>query len=176
MQRLQSSAVVMVTSLILGGAARAQQPAIQWKQTINVPKGLNLPRDTKVDILGIELGDTYDEVKAKLERLLAESTPPKPKEPPVTQAAPKAPQSSAGSSLIAPSINIAQMDAHRLGTMADKEMQVQGQLSGASGAPPLNESKVEMYLQINSERIVVSYVDGFALARDLNARPAKAGK
>lgn len=51
-----------------------QQP-IQWKQTINLPKGLNLPKGVTADILGIELGDSYAEAKAKLERLAAEAPP-----------------------------------------------------------------------------------------------------
>lgn len=49
------------------------QQEIEWKQTLNMPKGQSLPRD-RADILGIELGDSYAEAKAKLEKLAADGT------------------------------------------------------------------------------------------------------
>lgn len=62
----------------LSGVAEAQQ--IQWTQTLNVPKGHNLPKGVVADILGIELGDTYDEAKPKLEKLRAEEPSARPLE------------------------------------------------------------------------------------------------
>lgn len=65
--------------------ANAQQD-IQWKQVINLPKGLNQPQGVSLDILGLELGDTYTVAKSKLEKLAAESA----------EGQPSAPQSGAG--------------------------------------------------------------------------------
>lgn len=48
-------------------AAQAQQD-IEWKQIINVPKGEYIPRES-ADILGLELGDSHAETKAKLEKM-----------------------------------------------------------------------------------------------------------
>jgi hypothetical protein len=47
--------------------AQAQQD-IEWKQIINVPKGEYIPRES-ADMLGLEIGDSYAEIKAKLEKL-----------------------------------------------------------------------------------------------------------
>ena len=47
------------------------QTQVEWKQTINIPKGQNIPRE-QADILGIEFGDSYTEAKAKLEKLAGE--------------------------------------------------------------------------------------------------------
>ena len=58
------------------GVSYAQQQEIEWKQTINMPKGQNMPRD-RADILGIELGDSYEEAKTKLQKLAAEGVQPK---------------------------------------------------------------------------------------------------
>ena len=57
-------------NMALGNTAFAEP--VQWKQVVDTPKGLNLPTGLKADILGIELGDTYPDAKAKLEKLLAE--------------------------------------------------------------------------------------------------------
>lgn len=55
------------------------QQQIQWKQVTNLPKGMNLPQGLAIDILGIESGDSYADVKAKLQKLAAEfATPAKP--------------------------------------------------------------------------------------------------
>jgi len=72
MQRRMSAVAGAVLSLALCGPAAAQQK-IEWKQTVNTAKGLNMPKDVTADILGIEPGDTYAEAKAKLEKLLGES-------------------------------------------------------------------------------------------------------
>lgn len=55
---------------------------IPWKQTVNVAKYQSMPRGSG-DMLGIELGDTYDDVKLKFRALLAEGVAPKqpPKDP-----------------------------------------------------------------------------------------------
>lgn len=69
-------AVAAFALLATHGVALAQQE-IEWKQIINVPKGTYMPQGSS-DILGIELGDTYPEVRKKLQTLLAEATGPKP--------------------------------------------------------------------------------------------------
>jgi hypothetical protein len=72
--RMAAGAAVV---LALCGRADAQQK-VEWKQTVNTPKGLSLPKDVKADFLGIELGDTYAEAKPKLQKLLSEAMgPPK---------------------------------------------------------------------------------------------------
>jgi hypothetical protein len=73
MQRLTRAAAVALLLLSSGAAVHGQQ--IQWKQTTDTPKGLNLPKDIRGDILGIELGDTYAQVKPKLQQLLGEALP-----------------------------------------------------------------------------------------------------
>jgi hypothetical protein len=70
MQRALCAVLGVMTVL---AATQARTEAIQWKQSINLPKGLNLPKDVKADILSIELGDSYDELKPKLDALLKES-------------------------------------------------------------------------------------------------------
>jgi hypothetical protein len=75
MLRIAGAASIALT--LSFGAATAQQQ-IEWKQTIATPKGLNLPKDVKGDILGIELGDSYAEVSEKLQRLLLETEKPSP--------------------------------------------------------------------------------------------------
>lgn len=61
----------MAAFLFMSASATAQD--IEWSQTLNLPKGLNLPKDVSADILGIELGEPYASAKAKLERLHGES-------------------------------------------------------------------------------------------------------
>ncbi|AMN40488.1 hypothetical protein [Rhodoplanes sp. Z2-YC6860] len=56
------------------------QSQIEWKQTLDIPKGQNIPRD-QADVLGVELGDRYVEAKAKLEKLNAEGIQPPTVEP-----------------------------------------------------------------------------------------------
>jgi hypothetical protein len=74
MQRFSHAAAAALLLLGSGAAVHGQQ-SIQWKQTLNTPKGLSLPSDVKGDILGVELGDTYAEVKPKLQKLLSEARP-----------------------------------------------------------------------------------------------------
>ncbi|EKS35366.1 hypothetical protein [Afipia clevelandensis] len=66
-----TAAAALLTSL---GFAQAQQQDIEWKQIIDVPKGMFIPRSSG-DILGIEIGDGYIAAKKKLDALLAESAP-----------------------------------------------------------------------------------------------------
>jgi hypothetical protein len=83
MRRLASAAAGIALMFVFG-AAMAQQ--IEWKKTIDTPKGLNLPKDVSGDILGIQLGDTYAEVKAKLQKLMTESiVPPQPGDDPIIE-------------------------------------------------------------------------------------------
>jgi hypothetical protein len=63
------------------GPVLAQE--FEWKQTVNVPKGQNMPKDVKANVLGIEVGDTYAELKPKLDALVPESI--RPKTPPYTE-------------------------------------------------------------------------------------------
>lgn len=71
--------VLAAASLLMLTAAAPAQQSVEWAQTLNLPKGLNLPKDVKADILGIELGDTYKDAKAKLLALSKESaSAPKP--------------------------------------------------------------------------------------------------
>lgn len=72
---MKTISVAAVALLAMLGVASAQQE-IEWKQVINVPKGEYIPRGSG-DILGLELGDTYAEVRKKLQALLAEGSGPK---------------------------------------------------------------------------------------------------
>jgi hypothetical protein len=71
MQR-KTRAALLAGAMLLPVAAMGQQQ-IQWSQTLNLPKGLNLPKDVQVDILGIAPGDTYAEAKPKLEAHLRDA-------------------------------------------------------------------------------------------------------
>ena len=125
MKRALGAVGGIMLALAGAGAAHAQKQ-IEWKQVYNMPKGLNQPKGVSLDILGIELGDTYAEVKAKLTKLLAETAaPPKP------QAAP------------APSgqISQGQADAARLGALEGLERQQNDIMSGVSNRPPMEERK-----------------------------------
>lgn len=60
----------------LFGASAAAEEEIVWKQVLNVPKGANLAPGATWDVLGISPGDSYAEVRPRLDALLAESIPP----------------------------------------------------------------------------------------------------
>lgn len=66
-----SVASVVVGLMTLGASA----DELQWKETLNIGKGVNFPEGVTADILGIEIGDSYADAKAKLEKLKAESPP-----------------------------------------------------------------------------------------------------
>lgn len=67
---MSRTSLALAVLLATTGIGHAQQQ-IEWKQTLNIPKGQNIPRD-RADMLGIEFGDSYAEAKAKLEKLDAE--------------------------------------------------------------------------------------------------------
>lgn len=74
---MRRTSLALALLLAASGAGHAQQQ-IEWKQTLNIPKGQHLSRD-RADMLGIEFGDSYAEAKAKLEKLNVEGIqPPKP--------------------------------------------------------------------------------------------------
>jgi hypothetical protein len=73
MQRIASAAAGVLLALAFAASANAQQQ-VEWKQTLNTPKGLNLPSGLKGELLGVELGDSYAEVKDKLKKLQAEGS------------------------------------------------------------------------------------------------------
>jgi hypothetical protein len=64
-------ATIATTLLMDTSGASAQQ--IEWAQTVNLPKGANLPQGVSADILGIELGESYASAKPKMERLYNDS-------------------------------------------------------------------------------------------------------
>jgi len=61
-----------VTAIFLTATGAQAQQTMQWKQVLNVQKHLNQPQGVSIDILGIEPGDTYEDAKAKLEKIAAE--------------------------------------------------------------------------------------------------------
>lgn len=71
---MYKSHVAAALLLAMTGICQAQE--IEWKQTLNIPKGQNISRD-RADMLGIEFGDTYAEAKAKLQKLGSEGIQPK---------------------------------------------------------------------------------------------------
>jgi hypothetical protein len=77
MNRYALAAGFALSVLAFPGAGRAGPgaPVFQWRQTLNMPKRANLPPDAKVDILGIELGDTLLEARAKLAKLRVKYPP-----------------------------------------------------------------------------------------------------
>lgn len=66
----------LAAALGIASIAGASAQEIDWKQTVNIPKGQNMPKDVKANVLGIEVGDTYAELKAKLDALAPESIRP----------------------------------------------------------------------------------------------------
>jgi hypothetical protein len=65
----------LLAVMLSATAVHGQGQQVQWTQTLNIPKGYNLPKGLSADVLGIELGDSYADAKAKLERLAAEAPP-----------------------------------------------------------------------------------------------------
>lgn len=66
---LAASAVLCAINPVM-----AQEPTkLEWAQTLNLPKGQNMPAGVKADMLGIELGAPYAEVMPLLRTLAAES-------------------------------------------------------------------------------------------------------
>ncbi|MFT4117899.1 hypothetical protein [Bradyrhizobium sp.] len=138
--------------------SQAQQQ-IQWKQVTNLPKGLNLPQAMSIDILGIQLGDTYPEVKSKLEKLAAEYAPPtKASEPPAASAsAPTSPD----------------FQAQVLNMQRAMELRQLDQMSGANSAPPITERTTIIRYQVPSGVITAEFVGEITLRRELPNGNAK---
>jgi len=74
--------MLMAGAALLLSASTLHAQQIEWKQVQNTPKGLNLPQGIQLDILGITLGESFDEVKPKFEKLLAEVQPASKPAPP----------------------------------------------------------------------------------------------
>lgn len=68
MRRFSIAAAALLATL---GPSQGQQD-IEWKQVFDMPRGQNIPRGSG-DVLGIELGDGYADVRTKLQALLAET-------------------------------------------------------------------------------------------------------
>lgn len=64
----------MVLAGLFSTSAAADEEVV-WKQVLNVPKGANLAPGTTWDVLGISPGDSYADVRPRLDALLAESMP-----------------------------------------------------------------------------------------------------
>lgn len=73
--KLKVSAV-LAASLLFASVTASHAQQVEWTQTLNLPKGLNLPQGVSADILGVAVGDGYDEARAKMEELLADSIQP----------------------------------------------------------------------------------------------------
>ena len=155
----RAAMAVGVAVLAIGSASTGHaQQQIQWKQVYNMPKGANQPKGISLDILGIELGDTYAEAKAKLEKLAAEyAAPPKPQAPPQA---------------VNPS-SLAQMDAAMLGTMDGLNRREQDMLSGVSNRPPLSEQKTIIRYQTPGGIISAEYVGQITMRREIPNGNAK---
>lgn len=71
---VRNAAFGLSISLFAYGAPGASyaQSKVEWSQVLDIPKGAKMPRGVKAEILGIETGDTFEEAKAKLEKLAAE--------------------------------------------------------------------------------------------------------
>ncbi|GEC15109.1 hypothetical protein [Nitrobacter winogradskyi] len=72
--RHASIAALVAGCLCAPGLSIAQEQVI-WRETQNLPVGLNLPAGMKADVLGIAVGGGYSDAKAKLQALLSEAPP-----------------------------------------------------------------------------------------------------
>ena len=73
MTRLSALRFVAALPVVFGVCSPSLAQEIVWSQTLNLPKGLNLPDGISVDILGISVGDSYETVRARLEAIRAET-------------------------------------------------------------------------------------------------------
>lgn len=73
MTRLSVLRMVAALPIVFGAIVPASAQEIVWSQTLNLPKGLNLPDGASVDVLGISVGDSYETVRARLEAIRAET-------------------------------------------------------------------------------------------------------
>lgn len=67
-----AKSVAAATAIVLAFVAPATAQKFEWSETLNLPKGQNMPQGIKAELLGVEVGMSYKEAKAALERLLAE--------------------------------------------------------------------------------------------------------
>lgn len=72
-----SRLALAATALGLVATPSYAQQQHQWKPASTIPKGANMPAGVKADILGIELGATFAEAKAALQKLAAEGEQPR---------------------------------------------------------------------------------------------------
>ena len=72
MQKFALAAALLVAAPVLSHA----QSEVEWAQTVSIPKGAHVPRE-QADLIGIEIGDTYAEAKAKLAKLFEEGVQPR---------------------------------------------------------------------------------------------------
>ncbi|MEA2902774.1 MAG: hypothetical protein QOI12_161 [Alphaproteobacteria bacterium] len=151
MKRMLCAGAAATLLVAVAATSHAQQD-IQWKQTINLPKGLNLPKDIIADILGIQFGDTYAEAKPKLEKLLAEVRPAAP------TAAPAAPNRP---------LTMGEIEAQRLRTLEGLERESANQIAGVNTAPPLTETRTQIRLQAPTGYVTASFVGTATLRRSL---------
>jgi hypothetical protein len=63
----------VAAAMLLAATASSAAQEIEWSQMLNLPKGLNQPQGTTLDILGVEPGDSYAEARAKLDALAKEA-------------------------------------------------------------------------------------------------------
>lgn len=140
MKRAVLAVCAAVLAPVWASAAHAQAE-MQFKQVLNTPKGLNLPKGAKVDILGIELGDTYAEVKTKFEKLLAEANPAKPEA--------SAPRSSGPDTLRL----LQQREADRM--------------SGVVPTRPVTEIRRVFRIDIGATPLTIAYVGELQLRREM---------
>lgn len=79
------AAGVLLATWLAGAVPSSAQEQVVWRQTLDLPKGLNLPPEVKADVLGIEIGAGYSDAKARLQALLAEVPQPQRQEMTPTQ-------------------------------------------------------------------------------------------
>ena len=67
--RLAACAITAFASFMPASASFAAE--MQWKQTLDIPVGKGMPQGVSADILGIQIGDSYDVAKSKVEKIIA---------------------------------------------------------------------------------------------------------
>lgn len=140
----KAAAPLLALSALFVSVPLSAQEQLQWAQTLDLPKGLNMPTAISADILGIQLGDSYAEARAKMEALLpAQEAKPK-DEQPASQ--------SLGMSML--SMQVQSMDA----------------AAGINAAPAVQEIESVFRLQVpGANRIVsASYISQLQVERTVD--------
>lgn len=139
--RKAAGPLLALSALVVPAPTLAQDAQLEWSQTLNLSKGLNMPSGVSADILGIQLGDSYAEARAKLEAML-----------PPQEAKPKSEQP-ASQSL---GVNILSM-----------QMQSMDSAAGLNAAPAVKEIESVFRLQVpGANRIVsASYISQLQVER-----------